>query len=76
MPFSLLAGVGFVAVFTGAANTPLVSMVMAMELFGGEVGIYAAITCVVSYLFSGHSSIYSSQKIIQAKSGQTNQDVH
>ncbi|MDF9787377.1 voltage-gated chloride channel family protein [Polynucleobacter sphagniphilus] len=70
MPFSLLAGVGFVAVFAGAANTPLASMVMAMELFGGEVGIYAAITCVVSYLFSGHSSIYSAQRSHQEKTPQ------
>ena len=67
MPFSLMAGVGFVAVFAGAANTPIASMVMAMELFGAEVGIYAAIACVVSYLFSGHTSIYQSQRIGQAK---------
>ena len=67
MPFSLLAGVGFVAVFAGAANTPIASMVMAMELFGAEVGIYAAIACVVSYLFSGKSGIYRSQRREQAK---------
>jgi len=67
MPFSLLAGVGFVAVFAGAANTPIASMVMAMELFGAEVGIYAAIACVVSYLFSGHTSIYRSQRVGQPK---------
>jgi len=67
MPFSLLAGVGFVAVFAGAANTPLASMVMAMELFGAEMGIYAAIACVVSYLFSGHTSIYRSQRVVQSE---------
>lgn len=67
IPFSLLAGVGFVAVFAGAANTPIASMVMAMELFGAEVGIYAAIACVVSYLFSGHTSIYRSQRVGQSK---------
>jgi len=66
VPFSLLAGVGFVAVFAGAANTPLASMVMAMELFGAEMGIYAAIACVVSYLFSGHTSIYRSQRVDQS----------
>ncbi len=67
MPFSLLAGVGFVAVFAGAANTPLASMVMAMELFGAEMGIYAAIACVVSYLFSGRTSIYRSQRVVQSE---------
>jgi H+/Cl- antiporter ClcA len=34
---------------------------MAMELFGAEIGIFALITCVVSYLFSGNQGIYSSQ---------------
>ncbi|MDB5800079.1 MAG: voltage-gated chloride channel [Rhodocyclales bacterium] len=67
MPFPLLAGVGFVAVFAGAANTPLASTLMAMELFGAEAGIYAAIACVVSYLFSGHTGIYRSQRVGQAK---------
>ncbi|MDB6063352.1 MAG: voltage-gated chloride channel [Verrucomicrobiaceae bacterium] len=63
MPFPLLAGLGFVAVFAGAANTPLASTIMAMELFGGEIGSYAGIACVVSYLFSGHSGIYRAQRI-------------
>lgn len=67
MPFSLLAGLGFVAVFAGAANTPIASTLMALELFGSEVGVFAAIACVVSYLFSGHSGIYRSQRVGQAK---------
>ncbi len=62
LPPSLLAGMGFVAVFAGAANTPLASTLMAMELFGGEVGAYAGIACVASYLFSGHSGIYGTQR--------------
>ncbi|PXX50634.1 voltage-gated chloride channel family protein [Aquitalea magnusonii] len=67
LPFSLLAGLGFVAVFAGAANTPLASTFMAMELFGSEVGIYAALACVASYYFSGHSGIYRSQRIAHGK---------
>ncbi|CAN5771991.1 voltage-gated chloride channel family protein [soil metagenome] len=67
MPFALLAGVGFVAVFAGAANTPIASTLMAIELFGAEIGVYAAIACVVSYLFSGHTGIYRSQRIGHAK---------
>ncbi|XLM22825.1 chloride channel protein, partial [Chromobacterium piscinae] len=50
LPFPLLAGMGFVAVFAGAANTPLASTVMALELFGPEIGIYAGLACVVAYL--------------------------
>ncbi|PRP71061.1 voltage-gated chloride channel protein [Chromobacterium amazonense] len=67
LPFPLLAGMGFVAVFAGAANTPLASTVMAMELFGPEIGIYAGLACVVAYLCSGHSGIYRAQRVGIAK---------
>ncbi|MEO7106872.1 MAG: voltage-gated chloride channel family protein [Rhodoferax sp.] len=67
MPFSMLAGIGFVAVFAGAANTPIASTLMAVELFGAEIGVFAAIACVVSYLFSGHTGIYRSQRVGHAK---------
>ena len=64
---SLLAGMGFVAVFAGAANTPVASTLMAIELFGAEAGAYAGIACVVSYLFSGHAGIYTAQKVGRSK---------
>jgi len=67
LPVSFLAAIGFVAVFAGAANTPIATTFMAMELFGGEIGIYAAVASVVAYIFSGHTSIYSSQKVGSAK---------
>ena len=67
LPSSLLAGMGFVAVFAGAANTPIASTLMAMELFGAEAGAYAAIACVVSYLFSGHAGIYHAQRVGSSK---------
>jgi H+/Cl- antiporter ClcA len=67
LPFPVLAGLGFVAVFAGAANTPIASTIMAMELFGSEIGIYAGIACVVSYLFSGHTGIYRAQRVGQVK---------
>jgi H+/Cl- antiporter ClcA len=59
----LLAGMGFVAVFGGAANTPIAAMLMGIELFGAESGVFMAIACVMSYLFSGHGGIYSAQRI-------------
>ncbi len=67
LPPSLLAGMGFVAVFAGAANTPIASSLMAVELFGAEAGAYAAIACMVSYLFSGHSGIYHAQRVGRSK---------
>ena len=62
LPSSLLAAMGFVAVFAGAANTPVASTLMAMEIFGAEAGAYAGIACVFSFLFSGHAGIYRSQR--------------
>lgn len=66
LPLALLAGMGFVAVFAGATNTPIACSIMAFELFGIECGVYVIIACVVSYLFSGQNSIYKSQ-IIKSK---------
>ncbi|MGF1635750.1 MAG: voltage-gated chloride channel family protein [Cyclobacteriaceae bacterium] len=63
LPTGLLAGMGFVAVFSGATNTPIACTLMGIELFGLECGLYVAIACIVAYLFSGHTGIYSSQII-------------
>ncbi len=67
VPFALLAAVGFVAVFAGAANTPISSTLMAMELFGAEIGVFAALACVMSYVCSGHSGIYRAQRVVHRK---------
>ncbi|MGL5787910.1 MAG: voltage-gated chloride channel family protein [Bacteroidales bacterium] len=63
LPMALLAAMGFVAVFSGATNTPIACTLMGIELFGIESGIFIALSCVTAYLFSGHSSIYSAQII-------------
>jgi H+/Cl- antiporter ClcA len=67
LPFPMLAGIGLVAVFAGAANTPIASTFMAMELFGSQIGVYAALACVTSYLFSGHQGIYKTQRQMHKK---------
>jgi H+/Cl- antiporter ClcA len=67
LSFSLLAALGFVGVFAGAANTPLACTVMAMEIFGPGVGLMALIACYASWLVSGHRGIYHSQRIVKYK---------
>ncbi|MFA6277742.1 MAG: voltage-gated chloride channel family protein [Pedobacter sp.] len=67
LPVGLLAGMGFVAVFAGATNTPLACILMAMELFGSECGVYVAIACSISYLLSGPTGIYGKQVVGEAK---------
>lgn len=63
-----LAGLGFIAVFCGATNTPIACFLMGIELFGADAAIYLFIACIVSYLFSGHTGIYTSQLIGVSKS--------
>jgi len=63
LPMGLLAGMGFVAVFAGATNTPIACTIMGIELFGIEAGVFIALACSTAYLFSGHSGVYASQII-------------
>ena len=63
LPVSLLAAMGFVAVFSGATHTPLACTIMGIELFGIECGIYVGIACFVAYFFSGYLGIYESQVV-------------
>lgn len=66
-PIDLMAALGFIAVFAGATNTPLTCTIMGAELFGGEHVLYYAVACFLAYYFSGHSGIYSSQKVSVSK---------
>lgn len=63
LPVAFLAGIGFVAVFSGATHTPIACTIMGMELFGMESGAYIGIACFIAYLCSGTIGIYSSQII-------------
>lgn len=66
-PVDLFAGLGFVAVFAGATNTPLACLIMGIELFGATHATYFAVACFVAYLCSGHVGIYKAQKLGVAK---------
>jgi len=65
---ALFAALGFVSVLAAATNAPIAAIVMAMELFGMDVAHYAAVSIVIAFLFSGHRSVFPSQKIRFAKS--------
>jgi H+/Cl- antiporter ClcA/PII-like signaling protein len=68
-PIDLFAGIGFVAVFAGAANTPLACTIMGIELFGSAYAVPVAVACFVAYICSGHNGIYLSQRIAVPKRG-------
>lgn len=59
----VMAAIGLVAVFAGAANVPIACTVMGAELFGADALVLFALACVVSYVFSSHRGIYGSQRV-------------
>jgi H+/Cl- antiporter ClcA len=52
----------------GCANTPIAASILAVEMFGPKIAPYAAVACVVSFLMTGHRSIYPSQVFAIMKS--------
>lgn len=66
-PTDVFAAIGFVALFAGAANTPLACTFMGIELFGATYAVPIAVACFVAYLCSGHNGIYLSQRIAVPK---------
>ncbi|RXJ86313.1 chloride channel protein [Arcobacter sp. CECT 8985] len=65
---ALFAALGFTSVLAGAANAPIAATIMAVELFGVEIAHYAAISAVISFLITGHRSVYFSQILKMKKS--------
>ena len=67
LPAGFAAALGLVAVFCGAVNCPVASILLSVELFGDGGLLYFAVACGVSYLLSGYSGLYSSQTILYSK---------
>jgi H+/Cl- antiporter ClcA len=67
LPMGLLTGMGFIAVFAACANTPFATILMGIELFGQEGMYYFAISCIIAYLVSGNTGIYSAQNRLGSK---------
>ena len=61
------AAIGFVALFCGAVNCPLASVMLAIEVFGTNNLLPFAIACGISYMMSGYFGLYKSQKIAYSK---------
>jgi H+/Cl- antiporter ClcA len=69
LPLELAAGVGLAALFAAAANTPLSLSVMALELLGASAFPHVVIVCVLTFLLTGHRSIYPAQRLLSGKGG-------
>lgn len=67
MNTTLGAAIGFVALFCGVVNCPIASILLALEVFGGTNVMCFALCVAISYMLSGFSSLYKSQKIMYSK---------
>ncbi|HEY0712567.1 MAG TPA: chloride channel protein [Polyangia bacterium] len=73
LPLAMSAGVGLVAVFATAANTPVALCVMAVELLGAAVLPHAALVCVIARALLSSSfgglGLYSAQRPAAEEAG-------
>ena len=67
IPAGFSAAVGLIGVFCGAVNSPLASIFLSIELFGAEGLLYFSMACALSFVLSGYSGLYSSQRILYSK---------
>ena len=63
----LCGALGLVGLFCCATNSPFASIVLSIEMFGGANLHLFALVCVICFVLSGHSGLYSSQIIHFAK---------
>lgn len=61
------AAIGLVALFCSVVNCPVASVFLSIELFGAEGILLFVIACGVSYMLSGYSGLYGSQKFAYSK---------
>ncbi|WP_446898576.1 chloride channel protein [Clostridium sp. LBM24168] len=61
------SALGMTSFLAACSNIPISSIIIAMELFGNQVGIYSAIAIGISYIVVGHKSIYPTQLVIYSK---------
>ena len=64
----MAAALGLVGLFCCATNSPLASIMLSIEMFGGTNLYLFAFTCVICFVLSGNSGLYASQIIQFSKS--------
>ncbi|MGM9663142.1 MAG: chloride channel protein [Oscillospiraceae bacterium] len=67
LPGGFGAAIGLAAVFCGAVNCPMASILLSVELFGAEGLSCFALACGIGYMLSGYRGLYSSQTILYSK---------
>ncbi len=68
------AAVGLVALFCCVVNCPMASVILAVELFGGQSLFLFALACALSYLMSGYYTLYAQQRFAHSKIGEEQEE--
>ncbi len=63
------AALGLVGVFCGVTNAPLAATLLSIELFGAEYLPLFGLCAAVSFMLSGHFSLYHAQTFAEPKLG-------
>ncbi|MBQ3005814.1 MAG: chloride channel protein [Clostridia bacterium] len=58
---TVAAALGLIGLFACTTNSPLASIVLSMEMFGGANLPVFALVCVITFVLSGPSKLYASQ---------------
>lgn len=64
----LFAAIGMIALLSSASNTPIAASILGVELFGMEAGVCITLAAIVSFIISGHRSVYPTQVLANSKS--------
>lgn len=67
LPAPLGAALGMVGLFCGCTNSPLASICLGLEVFGGQCLPLFALVCAVSYMLSSYFSLYHEQHFLHSK---------
>ena len=64
---SFMAALGMIGVFGAALNVPITTVMLAVDLFGGQAANWFVIVAFISYLVAGHRGVYPAQRIVTPK---------
>ena len=62
-----MAALGMVGVFGAALNVPITTIMLSVDMFGGQAAAYFVIVAFISYLVAGHRGVYPAQRIVTPK---------
>ena len=66
----ICGALGLIGLFCCATNSPIASIVLSVEMFGGANLYVFALVCVICFVLSGNSGLYASQIIRFSKASQ------